>query len=422
MKYNFYKWRVWSILASAFIISLFNRGAVGVISEHLLSDLNITATELSNIASITFYTYAFMQIPAGIILDFFGYKKISFYGVFITGVGSIFLGISSNVYMAYGGRFLVGLGTSVIFISVLKAQRIWFQKEKFTKASGLLSFIGNLGGVFATFPLAALVILLGWRNSMIFMGVISIIISLLILFYVKNSPRDYGYEPMGVEQGSEKFNINKAIKEVVSMRATWKNFLILFTLVGCTTTLTGLWGVSYIMKIYEIETTKASFYVAFIVYGLICGSLFVDKACEIFENNIVMYPRIAAVVNSCLWIYMLLIRKGYPSLMELAIIFFIMGFFAMSHIIAFTDINEHCKEKNSGLASSIVNSGEFIGSSLISIIIGIILDLGWNGQAIEGIRIYTKSQYIYSFYVFLIISILGIVATFISDGAKSDLK
>ena len=44
------------------------------------------------------------------------------------------------------GRLLVGLGTSVIFISVLKAQSIWFNKREFTKASGLLSFIGNMGG------------------------------------------------------------------------------------------------------------------------------------------------------------------------------------------------------------------------------------------------------------------------------------
>lgn len=38
----------------------------------------------------------------------------------------------------------------------------------------------------------------------------------------------------------------------------------------------------------------------------------------------------------------------------------------MAHIIAFTDINNYCDSHNTGLASSIVNSGEFIGGSIIS--------------------------------------------------------
>ena len=397
MNYNFYKWRVWSILAISFVMSLFHRGAIGVISGDLSRDLGLTATELGNVASITFYTYAFMQIPAGLLLDYLGYKRISYYGALVTGIGSILLGIATNVTIAYGGRLLVGLGTSVIFISVLKAQTIWFKKDDFTKASGKLSFIGNLGGVIATFPLAILVSFMGWRLAVILMGSICVLIAIIIKFYIKNSPREYGFEPQGIELKSIKINVFKSIREVLKLKATWRNFFFLFSLVGCTTTI----------------TTKASFYVAFIVYGLVCGSLFVDKATMIFKKNIIIYPRIAAILNSVFWIYILFIRKGMPTLFELSIIFFFMGFFAMAHIVAFTDINNYCNIENSGLASSIVNSGEFIGSSIISLIIGFILDLGWNGNIIDGIRVYSKSQYIGSFYIFIIISLIGVAVTFI---------
>ena len=77
---------------------------------------------------------------------------------------------------------------------------------------------------------------------------------------------------------------------------------------------------------YGVSTTKASFYVAFIVYGLVCGSLFVDKATMIFKKNIIIYPRIAAILNSVFWIYILFIRKGMPTLFELSIIFFLWDF------------------------------------------------------------------------------------------------
>ena len=52
-------------------------------------------------------------------------------------------------------------------------------------------------------------------------------------------------------------------------------------------------------------------------------------------------------------------------------------------------------------------------SALLFIIIGFILDLGWNGNIIDGIRVYSKSQYIGSFYIFIIISLIGVAVTFI---------
>jgi sugar phosphate permease len=411
--YNFYKWRIWSILALSFVMSLFHRGALGVISDDITRSLGLTASELSNIASVTFYAYAFMQIPAGLLLDYLGYRRISYYGAFITGVGAIILGSSLNIYFAYSGRLLVGLGTSVIFISVLKAQRVWFSEKEFTKASGRLSFIGNMGGIIATFPLAFLVKGIGWRSSLIFMGMLSIIIAILIYIYVKNNPKDYGYEPHGVISSGEKIKVWSSIKAVVKNSATWRNFFVLFTLVGCTTTLTGLWGVSYLTSVYGMTKAKAAFYIAFIVYGLVAGSVFVEKAEKIFKNNIILYPRIANVIIALCWGYILFICKGKPSLTVLTVLFFIMGFFAMSHILAFTDINNNCEAKNSGLASSLVNSGEFIGSSIISMLIGFFLDLSWNGQLKEGIRYYVPELYTKSFYIFFIISLLGVATSFI---------
>jgi sugar phosphate permease len=411
--YNFYKWRIWSILALSFIMSLFHRGAIGVISEDLSKDLTLTASQLSNVASITFYTYAFMQIPAGILLDRLGYKRISSYGVFITGIGSIILGGAMNVYLAYGGRLLIGLGTSVIFISVLKAQRVWFSESEFTKASGLLSFIGNLGGVIATFPLALLVKVSGWRGSLYAMGILCLLIGSLIIIYVKGSPEEYGYESNGIKSAGEKIDLMTSLKAVFRNSATWRNFFVLFTLVGCTTTLTGLWGVTYLTNVYNMSKTTAAFYIAFIVYGLVAGSLFIGKAERIFNNNIIMYPRIAAGINSLCWAYILFIAKGQPPVASIPILFFIMGFLAMAHILAFTDVNNNCNEKNSGLATSIVNSGEFIGSSFISILIGTLLDLGWKGQMIGTLRVYETSQYINSFYIFFFISVLGVFTSYI---------
>lgn len=286
----------------------------------------------------------------------------------------------------------------------------------------MLSFIGNIGGLIATFPLAMLIKGMGWRYSLLFMGILCICVAITIHIYVKNSPRDYGYEARGAEELGEAINISSAVKDVVRNSATWRNFFTLFSLVGCTTSLTGLWGVNYLINVYGMTKTTAAFYIAFVVYGFVLGSLFIGRVEALFKENVMVYPRIASILISICWGYILFIAKGKPPVAVIPAIFLMMGFLAMSHILAFTDMNMKCDEKSSGLATSIVNSGEFIGSSIISILIGVILDFGWKGEIINGARHYEAIQYISGFYMFLIFSILGVITSFIGDNRQIELK
>ncbi len=417
--YHFYKWRIWIILALAFVMALFHRSALGAISTDVTDSLGLTASQLSQLAAITFYTYALMQIPAGILLDRFGYKKISLYGMLITGSGSMLFGVTSNLMLAYLSRFLIGLGSSVIFISILKAQQTWFSKEAFTKASGLLSFIGNIGGVVATFPLALLAAVMGWRESMFFMGMLCLIVAYCIGRYTANRPESYGFTSPHAQSEAPVTPTHSSlfgrIKTVLLSKHTWRNFFILFTLVGCTTTLTGLWGVRYLETIYGLSNTQASFYIAFIIYGLVAGSLCVDRIATLCKGKHYLYPRIGCVINACIWVYILLFWGGKPPLASLVVCFFIMGFVAMSHILAFTDITEKTPAYQSGLASSVVNSGEFIGSALIAFGIGVILDFTWQGTLQEGIRVYEASSYTLAFMLFLGVSLLGCFTSFLGN-------
>ncbi len=411
--YNFYKWRIWIILAFSFILSLFHRGAMGVISPSMSIDLKASASEMSNIASVTFYTYALMQIPAGLLLDRYGYRKMSWIGMLLTGLGSILLGMTPSIALAYIGRLFVGLGTSVIFISILKAQSLWFNKHEFTKASGLLSFIGNIGGVLATFPLAFLVAAIGWRFSMIGMGVICLLLFGLIIVYVKNHPNEYGYEAQGDSKKSEKMNLKQSLKTVMFNASIWRNFFSLFTLVGCTTAFSGVFGVNYLTTVYQLTETKASFYISFILVGLMIGSLCINKILTWFDHQIVLCQRTSSILMTLCWVYFLIIEKGKPNLSLLPILLFTMGFLATTHILSFTDITHYCTSNNNGLASSFINAGEFIASSVITLFIGTFLDLTYTGSMLNGVRDYSSQQYQTCFFIFLFISALGVLTSFI---------
>ncbi|CEO12762.1 transporter [[Clostridium] sordellii] len=126
--YSRVKWSIWWVLTISFVLVLFLRMSTAVISDNLSNELGFNSIEISNIASFTLYSYAFMQIPAGVIIDKFGARNISSLGMIIAGLGSILFGFIQNIELAYLSRVMVGAGTSVILLSMFKVQENWFKK------------------------------------------------------------------------------------------------------------------------------------------------------------------------------------------------------------------------------------------------------------------------------------------------------
>ncbi len=246
---------------------------------------------------------------------------------------------------------------------------------------------------------------------MIGMGLVCLMISTLIFIYVKNSPEEYGYQAEGYKLEPLKIQLLSSLKEVLTNSAVWRNFFALFTLVGCTTAFSGVWGINYLTTMYSLTETQASFYISFILIGLIIGSLCINKIVSLFHHQISKCQGAASLVMTGCWIYFLLIAKGKPPLFLLPFIFFVMGFLASAHILSFTDVAHHCDTQNGGLASSLVNSGEFIASSLITLMIGFTLDLTFTGTVVDQVRHYSPAQYQQCFLIFLIISCLGVITS-----------
>ena len=68
------------------------------------------------------------------------------------------------------------------------------KKGEFPSITAKFAFIGNLGTIFATFPLVYLNDYIGWRNSFILIGVVGIAIGISIYLIVRNTPKDYGFK------------------------------------------------------------------------------------------------------------------------------------------------------------------------------------------------------------------------------------
>ena len=183
-------WLIFAVLSVPYLLVYFQRVAPAVVADRLMADFNISGASLGNLAAIYFYIYTLMQIPAGILADSLGARRTVTIGSFIAGAGSFLFGFASGITVAYIGRFLVGLGVSVIFIPILKICTEWFEPKKFAAMSGLTLLIGNTGALLASTPLALMADRLGWRTAFIIIGMIGMITGFLCFALVRDRPAE----------------------------------------------------------------------------------------------------------------------------------------------------------------------------------------------------------------------------------------
>lgn len=417
-RYDKRKWFVWGILVIAFVAVFFHRLSMGVVSKELIKELGLTGKMLGSLTSMNYYAYALMQIPVGIMVDTIGVRKICAWGTLLTGVGSILFGLAWNVPLAYFSRFIVGIGTSVIIVSILKVQSLWFAPEDYSTLSGYTSFFGNMGALLATFPLAYLTLQIGWRNSFYIMGAVSIILAIGIYVIVRDHPGELGHR-MNRRPVQNK-NPLLGIRAVLLNPYTWPPFFLMFFMVGTTTAIVGLWGIPYLTHVYGISDLEASRSLSFVSLGFIAGAPLVGKCLALFKGDIKRLLNVATATYTALWLYMA-IMGGKPPFNQIPIIFFLVGFCTIWHILAFTNVKEVNDSDFAGSASAIINVGEFIGSSVLSFGIGVLLDFGWKGQALEGARIYDANQYQAVFTLLAVMALISLGATLLI-GEKSKTK
>lgn len=405
------KWISWGILVFGFVLVFFHRIAISSVSDLLKLDLGLDSIQLANLASMTFYGYALMQLPVGIFVDTIGVKKICTIGMIVTAIGSVMFGFSDHVYIAYFARFLVGIGTSVIIVSVMKVQSTLFPSNMYSSLSGLTSLFGNFGAFFATIPLTIIASTFGWRETFIILGIISVILAVSIFLFVKDKEEQKDKTKKVKE---EKINIKEGVLFVLKNKKIWSDFFIMVFFVGSITAILGVWGSGYLKNVYNLDSEKAAYYISFVIYGFIIGSPIIGKVSDLLGGEIKKILLIASSGYVLIWSYILIIQSGKPPINQLPIIFFLMGLTIICHILVFSNVKEINPLKYTGIAISIINIGEFVGSGIIASLMGIIIKkLTLTGMAIDKV-------YITAMILVLISAVLSLISVITMHDKKSN--
>jgi Sugar phosphate permease len=372
-----YRWLVWSILCCAYIVGVFHRMGMGVIRYDIEKAFGISALAFAAMGSMYFYVYMVMQVPVGLIIDSLGVRFTASIGIAIAGLGSVLFGLSPTISVVFISRLLVGMGVSVLFVSILKIQSDWFHEREFATLTGLTNFLGSLGGVLAQTPLAALVAVLTWRYAFVLIGIITLILAILCFLFVRSKPSDI-YAPIivnsdMVKNKNRKGRIIKDLFDVCKNSYTWPLFIAFAGIYGPFISLTGNWGQSYLRSVYGMSAIRASNYILIVIFGYLISSVFIGW----FSDKLSMRKLPMIIFGSIYlfaWVVLVLISRGKLPDVGLRVLLFIMGFSATSYMPGLASGKEVNNPDLTGISIAVINSGGFLGAAIVPIIFGRVLD------------------------------------------------
>lgn len=294
---------------------------------------------------------------------------------------------------------------SVIFIAILKIQSQWFEEREFGTVSGITGFFGNLGGVLAQTPLALLTAVISWRYSFAIIGVASIIIAILCYILVRNEPSQLGFPNLHENVNNNKISLAKGLKTVLLNPKTWPSFFVFAGFFGAFGTLTGTWGVSYLTSVYGIDKISATNYITAAVVALSIGSAIIGTVSDKIRKRklpMLIYGSVYLVS----WILLLFLNGEKPPIQILYPLLFIMGLSCPAFALGWACSKEVNPPEITGISTSVVNIGGFLGGAILPPIVGSVID---KYEGVLGpIKLYQNS-----FLYCLIAVVIGYIAIFL---------
>lgn len=410
LQHPYYPWLVWGLAASAFFIEYFVRVAPGVMVDSLMHDFKVQALALGSLSAFFYYTYVGMQIPVGILVDRFSLRWLLTSMIFLCGLSSLIFAMTTHLEIAAFARLMMGFGAAFAFVSALKVAAVWFPAKKFGLLAGLTQALGMLGAAVGQMPLAYLVEHFGWRNALIFIAGLMILLSVLVALWVRDP-----ILPAAQAKKNKKTLTHSSwsgLIRVLRNPQSWWNALLAGLLFAPTAALAELWGVKFFRQTYNLSNEVAAMGIGLIFIGWTIGGPLMGWISDKIQRRKLIL--ILSSSFSLLFASLVILAPGLP----LGILFsllFLYGFSNTGVATTYAVASEINPQSVAGTSVAFANMASVIIGAGFQPLIGWLLQKNWDGVIVQGVPYYSNSDF-RSALLILLASLL--LAIFVACGIK----
>ena len=384
-------WMICLIAGTFYSYNYYLRVAPSTMEVELLREFHINATEIGLLNTAYYISYTIMQIPVGFILDRYNIRWVIF-SACLAVVGGLALFVSAqSFYQAVAGRFFIGLGSAFAYLSILKLATIWLQPNRFAIMAGLGTSMGKLAAGFSLFYLTYAVANDGFRVALSSALVVGLVIMGLISTFVRNKPEAEA-DPNTPRTRASTREILSYILTILRSKQMWLIGIVGMLLYLPATIFIDQWGIPYLESVHGLTPMEAAWGTSLILLGWLISSPITGMISDIIQQR--RMPLIITSIIAC--IAFMIIFYGPPlSKFNIYALMLIIGLACGAHPLCFSLAKENNYLRFSGIATALTNALIMSGGVFQSLV-GKLLDMHFSGEVIDGIRVYTESDYTFA--------------------------
>jgi MFS family permease len=375
------------ILATAFYLYEFIlQVSPSVMAAPIMKTFGVSASGFGMISAFYFYAYAPMQLPAGLLFDRYGPRKLMTAAIILCALGSVFFASTSSIITAAAGRFMIGFGSAFSFIGALVLLSRWFPPTHFAILAGIAQFMSSIGAMFGERPLAMLITAYDWRTANFILGGIGFILALLFWLFI----RDYPHQST---QSVPKHPLSdewKRLRAVCGRSYTWITGLYACSIWTPIAVFAGLWGIPYLQVKYNTSLLVASGMCSMIWLAIGLGSPTLGWLSDRIKNRRLTLGISASfgLVATTLIVYV----PGIP-MHWMYLVLFMFGLGATGQSLSFAVVKDNNHPSLVGTACGFNNLSVVIGAAFFQPMVGVVLHHINDVSLIDGVSVYALHGY-----------------------------
>ena len=376
----------------------------GMESE-LMRDFHISAGGLGFLGSMFYYGYTLMQIPAGLLIDRFGTRKLFCISVVLCIFSTALFGQSHHVFIANLSFLLIGFAASTAFVGSLVIISNWFPPKYFAMAVGLVQFLGCIGAIMGVGPIVAFVSRIGWHATVNWLVAIGVLIFILIVVFVRNSPKQCVSHQLNAHKKGGMSELQR-LSNVCCNPQNWWVGLYAFAIWTPIVVMAGLWGLPFLMVKYDINAQSASWGITILWLGVAIGGPVAGLMSNLVRSRCepLIFCAAIAVVTSILVLYVNL------SWAWMCVMLFFLGVSASGQALSFGVTQDNNHKQIVGTAIGFNNMAVVVGGMFLLPMIGMSLKHHWTGGMLNGAPVYALHDYRLGLICVPLISLFALVA------------
>jgi ACS family D-galactonate transporter-like MFS transporter len=269
------RWKIFFLMLFLVSVNYIDRASLSVAMPLISKEFSIEPAWQGVILSSFFWTYAFMQVPGGMLADRFKPRIVIALATVFWGAFQAIAALATSWFVLLLSRLGLGASEAPIYPAGGKLNGIWMTQTERGRGATLLDGGAPLGAALGSIVIAWLIAAFdSWRAAFVIAGVGTMLCGLWAWYYIRNSPREHPSVNEAEARYLEQAHAQEDAGTPVASGGSWVGYFK-FRSVWCmclgwmffNTTFYGLltWMPTYLFKVHNLDI-KALGGASFIIF------------------------------------------------------------------------------------------------------------------------------------------------------------